>query len=396
MAKEGEEETSNETIDDTIAETYKEILAREQASDTPTETLDVDKPDVAAETKEQKAERARDEAGRFAKQEKAEKAEKVPQEQAGKASPKVDSPATAPAAAEPVLRADGLAADLNRPPAGWKPGAKAKWGALDPEVRAEIHRREVDAYKKFSESAPEAELGRNIKALGDRYHQVITMDGGGDVSRAVGAFFQTASLLRFGTPQQKRQAIDYLEQNYAVPPREMAAPQVDPATGQPVQQRQQQPFQDPRVDTLMANWNAQEQQRRTQSDAAANDATTRFLSATNEKGESLYPFVDNVLDDMTGRVQAIRARNPGVSHDEALKQAYDAASWANPEVRKILQEQEVARLEAQRREVNLRKVDSARQAAAGNVSKRGTVPAQAPVGTMDDTILQTYRDITSR
>lgn len=397
------EEEQIESMDDTIAATYKDILAREAESDTPASPLDDGTPAEplgvpAEETDAAKAQRARDEQGRFAKQEEktekpaveTPKADKAPT-QAGKASEvKTDSPVTQPA--EEVVRADGRPVDLTRAPSSWSAAAKAEWSKIPPAVQAEVHRREVDAFKKFNESAPEAELGRNIRSLGEKYHQVIALDGGGDIGRAVNAFLNTASVLRFGTPQQKRQAIDYLEQNYGVPSKQA---QVD-AQGQPVQPQQQQDFRDPRVDRLEAAWSAEEQRRRSEIDRTANDATTRFLSSTNDKGEPLYPFVDNVLEDMTGRVAAIRARNPGTSHDEALKQAYDAAVWANPETRKVLQAQEVVRLEAQRREENLRKVDSARQAAATNVPRRGAVPAQAPVGTMDDTILETYREITSR
>lgn len=382
-------------MDDTIADTYQAIIEREKSEDAPADTLEAEAPaEAPVETEEAKAQRARDEQGRFAKDdkpkvEKPAAAPKAPAE--GKALAKADSPA-APAS-EPVVRADGKTADLARPPASFSAAAKTAWAQTPEAVRADIHRREVDAYKKFQEIAPDAEFGRSLRNVGERYHQIVTLDGGGDFSRAVGALFHTASVLRFGAPQQKREAIDFLEKHYQIPAKQA---QVD-AQGNPVQQAQApQEFRDSRVDALVANMNQAEMQRRKHLDAAANDSTTRFLSATNERGESLYPFVDNVLDDMTQRVRTILAQKPGTPHDQALKEAYDAAAWANPETRKILQEQEVARLEAQRREASLRKVDSARHAAAGNVTRRGAVPAQAPVGTMDDTILQTYRDITSR
>lgn len=385
------------TLDETIASTYKEILARDddggKLNEEDPSPLDEGTPEKPEGTPTEEVEAkgpARDEQGRFARHEEKPEASKVD----AKAPPeKAAPPAEAVAAAVEVpTRADGKPVDLNRPPAEWKPAAKAEWSKIPEPVRAEILRREVDAYKKFSESAPDAEMGRNIRSLGERYHQVIALDGGGDIRRAVGAFFHTASVLRFGTPAQKRQAIDYLEQNYGVPAKQ--APQVD-ANVQPVQQPQQE-FRDPRVDQLMASMQQEESRRRAESDRVANDATTKFLSATNDKGEPLYPFVTNVLEDMTARVPMIRARNPGITHDEALKQAYEAATWANPETRAILQQQEQQRLEAQRRGANLQKVGSARQAAAVNVAQKGAPPAQAPVGTIDDTVRDTYREIMSR
>ena len=410
-------EQESPSLDQTIAEEYRAILERNSAEETPGEQLDKAAKDDAPpeeETEEQKAERARDEQGRFAKQAKASKPKEeksaAPAEPSspapkGSAATPSASPAT-PAAAEPaaeqVVRTDGRPIDLSRPPAEWKPAAKAAWAGLPEPIRAEIHRREVDAYRKFSETAPDAEFGRNVRSIGERFRQIVDLDGGGDVGKAVASFFQTAQLLRFGTPAQKRQAVDYLEQYYGVPARQAAQPQyVQQQDGTwrevtPQQQpaAQQQAFQDPRVDQLMASISAREQAQVREEEQRANSVTAKFLSAVNEKGEPLYPFIDNVLDDMTERVKSLRLR--GIGHEEALKQAYDAAVWANPETRAELVKQQAAQLEAQRREENLRRTAEAKRRAAGNVSPRGAHPQERPTGKMEDTIAETYREIVSR
>lgn len=372
------------TIDDTIADEYKAILARESGEETAA-------PEEAVETletseTETSETRARDENGRFAKK------EAKPEEKPLEAETQSSETPAAPAETEQVTRVDGRPVDLARPPAEWKPAAKAAWKDIPEPIRAEVHRREVEAYRKFSELAPEAEFGRNIRALGDRYQQVIALDGGGDIGRAVGAFFQTASVLRFGSPQQKRQAIDSLEQVYGVPARE---PQVD-ANGQPIAQAQPSSFMDPRVDQIMASMRAEQQARIDHANRESQAVTARFLSATNDKGEPLYPFVDNVLDDMTDRVRAIKARTPGISSEEALKQAYEAAVWANPETRAELVKAEQQKLEAQRREETLRRTAEAKRAASGAIRPRGAVTQQTAVGSIDQTISDTYREIMSR
>ena len=407
MERQLADEQESPSLDQTIAEEYRAILERNSAEETPAEPLEKTAKEESApaeETEEQKAERARDEQGRFAKQQPKAKAKEsaAPAQQADSsaATAQTPPPQGAPAAADSVTRTDGKPVDLSRAPASWTPAAKAAWNGLPEPIRAEIHRREVDAYKRFNESAPDAEFGRNVRTLGERYRQVVDLDGGGDVAKAIGGFFQTASLLRFGTPAQKRQAIDYLEQFYGIPAKQQAQAQYvqqPDGTVRLVEQPaapQQQAFQDPRIDQLMASMNAQEQARLQAEERTANDATTRFLSATNDKGEPLYPFVDNVIDDMTARVQALRGR--GVAHEDALKQAYDAAVWANPETRAELIKQQAAQLEQQRREENLRRTAEAKRAARGNVAPRGAHPQEPAAGKMEDTITQTYREIMSR
>lgn len=407
MADESQESPS---LDQTIAEEYRAILERNSAEETPAEPIDKTAEAPETETEEQKAERARDEQGRFTKQAKQEKTESAApaakatnakEQPAAQAAPAQAAPAAAETA-EPIVRTDGKPIDLSRPPAEWKPAAKTAWATLPEPIRAEIHRREVDAYRKYSESAPDVEFGRNVRSIGERYRQVVDLDGGGDVAKAIGGFFQTASMLRFGTPQQKRQAVDYLEQYYGVPAKQAAQPQwVQNPDGtwrevapQAAAQPQQQTFQDPRVDQLMARLTAEEQQRQQHEERTAGDITTKFLSATNEKGEPKYPFVDNVLDDMTLRVKYLRSQ--GVPHQQALEQAYDAAVWANPETRAELVKQQAAQLEAQRREENLRRTAEAKRAARGNVASRGAHPQERPTGKMEDTIAETYREIVSR
>jgi hypothetical protein len=131
----------------------------------------------------------------------------------------------------------------------------------------------------------------------------------------------------------------------------------------------------------------QEQERAAYETQQSNGAVERFMSAKDEKGQPLYPFVDNVLNDMSARVQMLRRTNPAMGHEEALKQAYEAAVWANPETRAVLISQQQA--QANQPVETLRKVEQAKRASAVNVPKRGAIPATEPPKSLEDTIRET-------
>ncbi len=120
---------------------------------------------------------------------------------------------------------------------------------------------------------------------------------------------------------------------------------------------------------------------------ASNSAAERFISAKDDKGQPLYPFVDNVIDDMSARVEALRRTHPALGHEDALKQAYEAAVWANPETRTVLISQQQA--QANQPAETLRKVEQAKRASAVNVPKRGALPATEPPKSLDETIRET-------
>ena len=123
-----------------------------------------------------------------------------------------------------------------------------------------------------------------------------------------------------------------------------------------------------------------------------------FIDAKDTQGQPLYPFVDNVIDDMNDRVGAIRRQNPAADHGEVLKQAYEQAVWANPETRAVL----IAQQQAQtgKPAEQLRRTVAAKVAVAGTMPKRGAMPALAPeanlkIGTpeSDESIRETYRQL---
>lgn len=378
----------SEAMDETIASTLKDIQSRnpdalkEDAEVTPVETVKADKP--------------RDPEGKFTKSK-----ESATPEKADTPSPVV-APASDQAVAEadkPLVTTKGVPIDLTRPPSSWKPAAKAAWNALPEPVRADIHRREMEGHHAYAGVKENADLGQAIKTAAEPYRMLIDAEGG-KIEQAFSQYLKTASIFRTGTPQQKLQTLFSIDQQFGGGLNQHFQKSVQEAVSkalgnaQPSQPTQPQSFNDPRVDQLVAKLEEQERarqadevRRRDEESRVSNAATERFLTAKDDKGQALYPFVDNVLDDMSARVGILRGQNPSIGHEEILKQAYEASVWANPETRAVLMSQQQAT--ANQPAETLRKVEAAKRASAVNVPKRGALPATGPAKTLDETIRET-------
>lgn len=372
---------ADETLDDSILEQYRALTSEVES---PAEEA----PEVEQEEqKETKSERARDESGRFAK---SAQASEEP------ASPAVEEAPASEDEPEPLTLTNGQPIDLNRAPSSWKPAAKVAWANLPPEVRQEVYRRESDFLKGNSGLKETADFGQSMKSAIEPFRMLIEAEGGSP-ERAVTDLFRTAAALRTGTQQQKLQTLFAIDQKFGTGLQqyfnERLSQEVARATGQQPQQQYQQQFQDPRVDTLMQQLQAQQQERERQENAAITSAIDRFSSAKDEKGAPKYPFFDNVIDDMADRVAVLRRANPSMSADEVMTKAYDAACWANPEVRDVLMAQRQASQNANVE--TLRKAQEAKRAAAANLPKRGSLPPGSGTGTMDDTIRETFHKLTA-
>ena len=393
----------SEAMDETIRTTLADINSRAE----PDAQIPVEEPAAAEPAAEPVAEqdKPRDpKSGQFKKgEQQRHQPAKTAKTSAAQAEPTNPAPATVPepAAAETELplKFGAVEVDLKRPPSSWKPGAKAQWGALPADVQKEIYRRETD----FSNSVlngpmkQNADFGNAVRQTVEPYRAMIEAEGG-TPERAIGELFKTAALFRTGSQPSKLNALFALDQQFNGGLRDhfsrSVQAEVARLTGQPAQQQQpqqQQVFQDPRVDALMQSLQQQERQRAQQEESIANSATDQFLASKNDKGEPKFPFVDNVIDDMTNRVAAIRQGNPALAHNDVLQRAYDEAVWANPETRAVLIAQTQATQQAAAQ--TAQKVAVAKRAQVGAMPKRGAIPATEPPKSLDETIRETAREL---
>ena len=383
MAEEAlDDRALSESMDEDIRKTLAAIKEREP------EALDVTEDAPAV-----KDDRARAPDGKFVKTESAAPAE------APDTSPPVGVPEQA--AVDAPVEGAQPAVDLNRAPSSWKPAAKAAWQALPEPVRAEIHRREFDFHNTtFKGPLKEnADFGQSVRQVVEPYKAMIEAEGG-TPERAIADTMRTAALFRTGTQEQKLQALWQIDKQFngglAQHFERSVQAEIAKRTGQPAVEGQPPVYQDPRVDTILQSLQEQERQRQEQERQRQQEqeqqnanVVQEFINAKGTDGQPLYPFVDNVIADMSARVQLIRQQNPALNPHEALKQAYEQASWANPEVRAVLISQQQA--QANKPEDNLRRVEQAKRASAVNVPKRGALPASGPALSLEEDIRETAR-----
>lgn len=342
--------------DDEIASDWAQISARMGEDEAPA---------VAAQEDTQSADdRARDEAGRFAK------AEKVATDAAKPAEAAQDDAQ----GTQPEQMAQDPSASLAVPPSSWTAAGKAKWSTLPPEIRAEVVKREGDMAKARTQLIGEAEFSQRVKQVIEPYRMLIESEGG-TPETAIQSLLQTAALFRIGTAEQKAQAYAELGRQYGIVPQQQGAEQ-----GQQAEPTQE--FRDPRVDQLLGEMNRREQMRVEQEKQYRLHAADQWLNETDASGQPVRPYAGNVIEEITALAPAIQKANPGLSLSEVWDKAYKQAVWANPETQ-ILQLQAH---EAKRREDILRTTAEAKKAASVNVPRRAGLPTAAPLGSLDQTI----------
>lgn len=361
-----------------IASNWKEILSRHSADD-PVEAPEktAAEPAVVDKSTEQETGKARDEQGRFSKPATVE-------------SPAADNATTETAApaAEVTEQAQTRQLDQSIAPSSWKPAAKAKWDAIDPDLRGEILRREEDFLKGQQQLLPDARLGQSMRNVIEPYRMLIESEGG-TPERAVQSLLQTAALFRVGTAQQKQQAWMQLGQQYGIQMPGAIGGETSP-DGQ--QQFPQQPFQDPRVDQLLLLQQQEQQRKIAEQEQRTNSVVETWASEVDKQGKPLRPYLANVLDEMQPIVRYLRTTS-SKSESEILQEAYDRAVWANPETRAVVQQQMQQKQEVERQQANLVKVQEAKKAASVNTPRRAASPAPAKPGKMEDTIRESARTL---
>lgn len=214
------------------------------------------------------------------------------------------------------------APEKRKPPQSLKPHAREAWDRVPPEVQEEFHRLDVEVRRTLQETAQKRKAGDEYEEVLAPYRGLLTAPP----KQVLGGLLETAKVLQVGTPQQKAQVIAQAIGAYGV--------DIDALdkllSGQAPQGQQQgerpgpEAYRDPRVDLMV-----EEARRRKE------EKTRREIDEFAGENE----FFADVAEDIVAIRQAASARGSTMS----LKEAYDRACWANPEVRKVLaQRQEAA------------------------------------------------------
>jgi hypothetical protein len=335
-----EQEAPEVSMDDTIRETFR-ALSQENADDS-SESTATESP----ESPEEKASRIRDESGKFAKAE-------LPEESPESTNETPD--------AEPE--------QAWTPPNTWKKAAAEKLRNADPEIRAEVERRESDFHKGIEQYKEAATFGHAIDRAISPYMGTLQQLGvTPDV--AISELMKTDQVLRYGSQQDKIAMFHNLAQSYGIDVNAAAsyeAPYVDPNVSALQQQVQQ-----------MQQYFTQQNQMATQQQQESLHSEIQQFAAKPE-----HKHFDSVRGHMQALLQAGQA--------DTLEGAYEQAIYANPQTRALV----LAEQQAQMRNVAAEKTQAAKKASSVNVRSRNPAPQTAPVGTIDDTIRGILRGLNS-
>lgn len=281
-------------------------------------------------------ERARDDAGRFAKAPKgAKKPNATPAPKPGEAPAGTPAPAKPNGVATPPPvqgAADGTKAV--KPPASWSVATREKWGQLPADVQAEVHRRERETAVALQEAAEARRHHEAFRQTVAPYEGMIRAEGG-EPLRAVQSLLQTAAALRTSPPVHKAQLVANLIRTFGVPIEALDAA----LAGQPPPQGAQGaqyapngmapgPYQDPRVDQLLARMQQAEAQRASALQQEAHSVVSAF------QGE----FLDDVREEMADLMEAAGKRGLKLS----IEDAYNRAVLLHPEISAVLEQRKAA------------------------------------------------------
>ncbi len=290
----------------------------------------------AQETETQKADRLRDEGGRFAKG-------SAPQ--APKTAPVPPGPTT-PAVAEPVI--------AKKPrPSSWKKDFDTHWDAFDPTVQDYIQQRESEYAKGVSTYKQEAEHAR---ALNDAIAPFVPIMQQHNVqaTQLIPNLLAAHSRLATGTPQEKVMYGAKIIQDYGIDPQQL----FQVLSGQQPYQ-QPQPYQPPQQQPQINIEDVVEQklaQREIQSEF------NKFQADIPDK----YPHYEKVKDTMAGLLQA------GLAQDYAS--AYDAA-LRHPRHNDLYEQEQQQRLAREQSEAAAGKQAVVNKARSNAVSVKSSTPS---------------------
>ncbi len=280
------------------------------------------------------ASRKRDETGKFAKAE-------------GNQAEPTETPATPETPQAPKV-------DI---PQGVPPAIKAKWETLDAEVRSALVKREEDVHKMFTRHDSELNLGRKMKDIIQPYMPIIQAEGG-TPETAVRDLLNTAYVLRTADPQQKAQLFTQIAQQYGVDLSQLGvAQQTQPDPVQQQLRQLQQLQQQINPDAIMSRLKEQMEY-----DKHVSEVKAFAADPANEHFQAVSVEMAALLD--SGRAKDLR-------------EAYDKAIWANPDIRSMLLAKQEAEKEAKRKSEIVAKKKAA-TSVTGSAGKPSSTVADKP------------------
>lgn len=267
--------------------------------------------------------------------------------------------------AAPAAGAEPLATpETIRPPASWSATAKADFAALAPHIQQEVLKREGEIETGKAQWDQKAQRFNRLDAILSPRQERFKL-AGIDETQAVQALFAAQDMLESPDASTRANAIRYLARQSGVDLRGLVQgdPQQQPQAQLPpaVQQMAQE------IASLKQTLSQQQQFAHQQSVTETQARIDAFAADPANK------FFSNVERDMGALINAGQATG--------LKDAYEKAVWAHPEIRPILLREQQAVAVAEQERAARARVEAARKASGsiiGSPSPGSSAPGAAP------------------
>lgn len=215
----------------------------------------------------------------------------------------------------------------DEPPKSWKAGPKAKWGSLDPEVRAEIQRREQDHVKvmnrAMSESASARQFANTFVETLRPYEARIRASGSHPIEM-INRFFQADYILSSTSPVNAARYMAELIQSYGIDIKELDNALAGAGPTDPVADRVEQLLAQ-RLAPLGSFLEQQQHQSRQQDILRAQQADSEVAAMASDPK---YPHMETVRTEMADLIDYYAAKGVFLTLDSA----YNKAVSLNPEL----------------------------------------------------------------
>lgn len=305
---------------------------------------------------------------------------KEPGKPEASATPEGDSGEDKPADDKPV-KAD-------RAPQSWRAPTKAKWEAVDPEVKQEVLRREREVTRALSETSQARQIAQRLGQAVQPYQQRLQAMGA-DPIKAVGELLKADYLLATGAKHAKAQMIAKFIKDYDVDVAELDGVLSGQKPLDPVESRVEQLLQQ-RLAPFQQFMSQAEQER--QRAHAAREAELGETIATMEDNPN-FPHFDSVRVDMGDIIDLNAKRGVYLS----LEQAYSRAIAMNPEISQAVTasaEQEAKRVAAEAANARAQRALRASKSVGGSPS--GLAPMVPPATDRRATIAAAFDALEGR
>lgn len=264
-------------------------------------------------------------------------------------------------------------------PTTWTKEALETWATIPPRAQQEIMKREEDFFKGIEQYKGAAELGQKYDTVVEPYRALLTAENI-DPVQMFQSFSANHYILMRGTPEQKIELAAAMLDGYQIPLPEL------------LNHLAERDYTPPDANTIRLENELKELRTIVNGGVTAqrnqqNDAISREIEAF--AADPTHPHFNELADDIS--------KIFGAGLATTLQEAYDKAVYANPATR----QKEIDRLTAEKlstaateeqKRKDKRVKSTAEHVDASSKPRDGTVP----IGSMDDTLEETYAAIKAR